>query len=136
MKNITLSADEDLIERARLIAREQRNSSARLDRRGRASSAIKSSRNSSTRPCGDLLQPMQPADAEQYLSAVLRPLVAGHSSQAQYAEALRLRAQIGLSWYNSLIVSASIHARCDLLYAEDLRHGQRFGSLQVGNPFL
>jgi predicted nucleic acid-binding protein len=81
-------------------------------------------------------QPMQAADAEQYLSTVFRPLLGVHSSQALYAEALHLHAQSGLSWYDALIVSGAIQARCDLLYTEDLQHGQRFGSLQVRNPFL
>jgi predicted nucleic acid-binding protein len=81
-------------------------------------------------------QPMQAADAEQYLSTVFRPLLAVHSSQALYAEALHLHAQSRLSWYDSLIVSSAIQARCDLLYTEDLQHGQRFGTLQVRNPFL
>ena len=81
-------------------------------------------------------QPMQTADAEQYLSTVFRPLLGVHSSQALYAEALHLHAQNGLSWYDALIVSGAIQARCDLLYTEDLQHGQRFGGLQVRNPFL
>jgi len=51
-------------------------------------------------------------------------------------EALHLQAQSGLSWYDSLIVSSAIQARCDLLFTEDLQHGQRFGTLQVRNPFL
>src|ERR1035437_924624 len=81
-------------------------------------------------------QPMQAADAEQYLSTVFRPLLSVHSSQALYAEALHLHAQSGLSWYDALIISAAIQARCDLLFTEDLQHGQRFGILQVRNPFL
>jgi predicted nucleic acid-binding protein len=81
-------------------------------------------------------RPMQSNDAEQYLSTVFRPLLAVHSSQALYAEALHLHAQSGLSWYDSLIVSAAIQARCDLLLTEDLHHGQRFGSLRITNPFL
>jgi predicted nucleic acid-binding protein len=81
-------------------------------------------------------QPMQAADAEQYLNTVFRPLLGVHSSQALYAEALQLHTQSGLSWYDSLIVSAAIKARCDLLFTEDLQHGQRFGALQVRNPFL
>ena len=81
-------------------------------------------------------QPMQAADAEQYLSTVFRPLLSVHSSQALYAEALHLHAQSGLSWYDALIVSAAIQARCDLLFTEDLQHGQRFGGLRVANPFL
>ena len=64
-----------------------------------------------------------------------------HSSQALYAEALFLHAQSGLSqegisWYDSLIVSAAIQARCEILFSEDLQHGRRFGSLAVQNPFL
>jgi predicted nucleic acid-binding protein len=81
-------------------------------------------------------QPMKTADAEQYLSTVFRPLLSVHSSQALYAEALHLHSQSGLSWYDSLIVSAALQARCDLLYTEDLQHGQRFGTLQVRNLFL
>ena len=81
-------------------------------------------------------QPMQPADASQYLGTVFRPLLTVHSSQALYAEALQLHAQSGLSWYDSLIVSSAMQAGCDVLYTEDLQHGQRFGSLQVRNPFL
>jgi len=81
-------------------------------------------------------QPMQATDAGQYLSAVFRPLLAVHSSQALYAEALHLHALSGISWYDSLIVSAAKQARCEVLYSEDLQHGQRFGALQVRNPFL
>ena len=81
-------------------------------------------------------QPMKAADAEQYLGTVFRPLLGVHSSQALYAEALHLQAKSGLSWYDSLIVSAAIKAQCDFLFTEDLQHGQRFGSLQIMNPFL
>jgi predicted nucleic acid-binding protein len=81
-------------------------------------------------------QPMRQGDAEQYLATVFRPLLGVHSSPALYVEALQLQAQSGLSWYDSLIVSAAIQARCDFLLTEDLQHGQRFGSLRVANPFL
>jgi predicted nucleic acid-binding protein len=81
-------------------------------------------------------QPMQAADAGQYLSTVFRPLLAVHSSQALYAEALFLHARSGLSWYDSLIVSAAIQVRCEILFPKDLQHGLRFASLQVRNPFL
>jgi predicted nucleic acid-binding protein len=81
-------------------------------------------------------KPMPAADAGQYLLAVFRPLLAVHPSQGLYAEALFLHAQSGLSWYDSLIVSAAIQARCEILFSQDLEHGQRFGALQVQNPFL
>jgi predicted nucleic acid-binding protein len=80
--------------------------------------------------------PMNMMEAEQYLNAIFRPLLSVHSSMALYLEALQLHASGNLSWYDSLIVSAALEARCDLLLSEDLRHGQRFGSLRVMNPFL
>jgi len=81
-------------------------------------------------------RPMKTAEAEQYLGAVFKPLLAVPSSLALYAEALRIQAQRGLSWFDSLIVSAATQARCDVLYTEDLQHGQSFGALRVVNPFL
>ena len=81
-------------------------------------------------------QPMKAVDAEQYLRMVFQPPLGVHSTPALYLEALDFHARSGLSWYDSLIVSAALQTRCDLLYTEDLQHGQWFGSLQVKNPFL
>lgn len=80
-------------------------------------------------------RPMKASDAEQYLAAVFRPLLAVHSSVALYSEALRLQSQSNLSWCDSLIVGAALQSRCDVLFTEDLQHGQRFGSLRIVNPF-
>ena len=80
-------------------------------------------------------QPMTVAEAEQFLAAVFRPLLAVQSSQALYSEALRLKEKHRLSWYDSLIVAAALEAHCGVLYSEDLQHAQRFGDLQVENPF-
>ena len=82
------------------------------------------------------VQPMTVAEAEQYLTTVFRPLMAVHSSQSLYAEALRLSESYRLSWYDSLILAAAIEGQCSVLYSEDLQHGQRFETLQVENPFL
>jgi len=81
-------------------------------------------------------RPMAASDAEQYQSTVFRPLLAVHSSHGLFAEALRLHAANRLVWYDSMIVAAAVQAQCDLLYSEDLQHGQRFGSLRIENPFL
>jgi len=80
--------------------------------------------------------PMQAAEAEQFLSTVFRPLLSIQSTAGLYSEALRVYANKGLSWYDSLIVSAAMQANCDLLLSEDLQHGRKFGNLQVLNPFL
>jgi predicted nucleic acid-binding protein len=82
------------------------------------------------------VRPMKAAEAEQYLGTVFRPLVAVQSSITLYSEAMRLYGQGGLSWFDALIVGAAQQAGCDVLYSEDLQHGQRFGSLRVVNPFV
>ena len=81
-------------------------------------------------------QPMMVAEAEQYLATVLGPLMGVRSSQALYGDALRLSDCYHVAWFDSLIVAAAIEGRCRTLYSEDLQHGQRFGDLQVENPFL
>jgi predicted nucleic acid-binding protein len=41
-----------------------------------------------------------------------------------------------LNFYDASIVASAILAGCDVLYSEDLQHGQRFAqSLKVQNPF-
>ena len=80
-------------------------------------------------------QPMSVPEAEQYLGAVLRPLLAVQSSAALISEALRLTDRHRLSWYDSLIVAAALEGGCEVLYSEDLQHGQQFGQLKVENPF-
>ena len=79
--------------------------------------------------------PMTAAEADQYLAATFRPLLAVHSSPALFSEALRLGSKFRLAWYDSLIVAAAIEAQCDKLYSEDLQHGQRIESVTVANPF-
>jgi len=81
-------------------------------------------------------QPMAWHEAEQYLATIFRPLIAVHSSAALYAEALRFSSQYGLSWYDSLILTSAMQSESEVLYSEDLQHGQRFGELHVENPFL
>jgi predicted nucleic acid-binding protein len=79
--------------------------------------------------------PMSAAEADQYLAATFRPLLAVHSSPALFSEAIRLGSKFQLSWYDSLIVAAAIEAQCEVLYSEDLQHGQRLESVTVTNPF-
>lgn len=79
--------------------------------------------------------PMTAAEAEQYLTTTFRPLMVINSSTALYAEALRLYSNNSLSWYDSVIVAAAIEGGAQILYSEDLQHGQKFGGLRVENPF-
>ncbi|MGB2606202.1 MAG: PIN domain-containing protein [Candidatus Sulfotelmatobacter sp.] len=80
-------------------------------------------------------QPMSVAEAEQYLTTVLRPLLAVHSSPAIYFEALRVAEKHRISWYDSLIVAAALEGQCDKLCSEDLQHGRKIEGLRIENPF-
>jgi predicted nucleic acid-binding protein len=80
--------------------------------------------------------PLKTEEAEQYFATVFRPLLKIHSSPALYLEALELRSRYRLSWYDSVIVASALQARCDLIFTEDLQHGQQIGTLKVENPFL
>ena len=53
-----------------------------------------------------------------------------------HRHAIVLARDHGLSFYDALIVSAAQDAACQVLYSEDLQHGQRFGGLTIDNPFL
>src|ERR1700733_2304117 len=80
-------------------------------------------------------KPMSSTDAEQYLATTFRPLLAVHSSQALYGEALRIAARFQLPWYDSLIVASAIEGQCGVLYSEDFQDGQQIGSVTLSNPF-
>jgi predicted nucleic acid-binding protein len=83
-----------------------------------------------------LVAPMSIESAQLYLERVFQPMLRVHSSAGLYSEALAFQSRHKLSWYDSLIVCAAIEAECVTLYSEDMQHGQRFGSLEIRNPFL
>lgn len=80
--------------------------------------------------------PMSFEQIERYWLTTLRPLLAVNSSPGLFIRAMDLARRDQLSWYDSLIVAAAIHADCEVLYSEDLQHGRRFGDLVIQNPFL
>jgi hypothetical protein len=84
---------------------------------------------------GDLQKPMTAADAEQFLATVFRPLMPVQSSPALFAEAFRLWNRFGTSWFNSLIFAGALDGQCKVLDSEDFQSGQRFGELEIKNPF-
>lgn len=52
-------------------------------------------------------------------------------------KAIDLAKRYALSHWDSLIVASALLAGCDILYSEDMQHGQVFdGRLKVVNPFL
>ena len=49
--------------------------------------------------------------------------------------ALDLRRDCALQFFDALIVASAERAGCDTLYSEDMSDGERYGSVTVVNPF-
>ncbi len=79
--------------------------------------------------------PMPAAEAEAMCRAQAElPVVSTDAALVLGAIGLSQRFQISL--WDALIVSAAQESACSVLFSEDLQHGQRFGSVEVVNPFL
>ena len=50
--------------------------------------------------------------------------------------ALMFQERYQISFWDALMIHAAEEAGVDILYSEDLSHGQRYGSVRVINPFL
>jgi len=80
--------------------------------------------------------PMTAGEAQIFLREVLTPLCLVIPSIALLANALEVKDRYKYSFYDSLIIAAALEADCDLLYSEDLHHGQHIGRLRIANPFV
>jgi predicted nucleic acid-binding protein len=54
---------------------------------------------------------------------------------AVHAAAVEIAAARGYHIYDSLIIASAQEAGCNVLYSEDLHHGQAIGGLTICNPF-
>jgi predicted nucleic acid-binding protein len=51
-------------------------------------------------------------------------------------EACKIAQKYQFSFYDSLIISAAIECSCNILYSEDMQHGQLIeGKIKIVNPF-
>jgi predicted nucleic acid-binding protein len=46
-----------------------------------------------------------------------------------------IRDSYNISYYDSLIVSTALNAKCTVLYSEDMQHGLKIDDLVILNPF-
>ncbi len=77
---------------------------------------------------------LSPTDARALLLGLMSWSV--HTiNAAQMLEATVLQEQHQLSIWDALILTSAIELNCHLLWSEDLNTGQRFGNLEVRNPF-
>jgi predicted nucleic acid-binding protein len=58
------------------------------------------------------------------------------SDQDLVMHALARSAESDTSIWDAMIIEAALRSGAQTLYSEDFSHGQRFGRLQVMNPFL
>jgi predicted nucleic acid-binding protein len=85
---------------------------------------------------GQLKPALNALQAGRVLRDILLPLWKIMPDAALYARALELMQSHGFGFYDSLIVAAALNGGCKRLLSEDLRHGQRIGTLTVHNPFV
>ncbi|MGI9027867.1 MAG: PIN domain-containing protein [Candidatus Saccharimonadales bacterium] len=74
-------------------------------------------------------------DLQTVLQDVLQAKLAHLPSIEFYERAAQLFANASISFYDALIVQAALDLNCDVLYSADLQDGQKFGKLQIVNPF-
>jgi predicted nucleic acid-binding protein len=55
---------------------------------------------------------------------------------ADVVRAVELRQRYKISWWDALVVNSANELGCEVLWTEDLNHGQRYGVVTVRNPFL
>ena len=80
-------------------------------------------------------KPLPAREAESYFLSILKPLLAVHSSPRLFLDAMRLRDENRLSWYDSLLIAAALESGCEVLYSEDLQSGRTVEGLRIEDPF-
>lgn len=75
------------------------------------------------------------ADVREVL-ATIRTVCATHPLTVDtHDRAVSICDRYQLSFYDACIVAAALIAGCELLYTEDLQHGQLIEQLEIRNPF-
>lgn len=81
-------------------------------------------------------QRASPAECTAFIAAAMQPLPCVQSSTAMVMEALALHEQTRYGFYDCLILQAAQQSGAQVLYTEDLQHGQLVGDVRIVNPFL
>lgn len=80
-------------------------------------------------------RPLTVAEASRVVEDFLAWEVVVNTGQS-ILQALKLEQQFQVSFWDALIVQAANLASAGTLYSEDLNHGQRYGTVEVLNPFV
>ena len=79
-------------------------------------------------------RPVPPARAGDIVREYLTWRVIENDGELLVA-AMTLQQKVSLSFWDALVVEAATSGRCDRLFSEDLNPRQRFGSVEIVNPF-
>ena len=79
---------------------------------------------------------MPSGEAMRFLDRVLWPLCKVHPNASLYVAAVSIMEETGWAFYDSLIVSAAVAARCPVLFSEDLQAGRVVRGVEIRNPFV
>ncbi len=79
--------------------------------------------------------PMSHRDARYFTITVLDPLCQVFTNIEINIHALEIAERWGYSFYDSLIVAGAIQSGANILYSEDLQHGQEIYDVTIVNPF-
>lgn len=79
--------------------------------------------------------PLSTTEARVFVDRVIMPRTSVWPSAELFHSAIDAHSRWSLSFYDSLVVAAAQQSGARLLATEDLRDGQRFGTVTVWNPF-
>ncbi len=72
----------------------------------------------------------------EFLQDVLEPMCEIYPNKELFIKGITLQKRWKYSFYDSLIIAAALKANCNILYSEDLQHGQVIDDLKIINPFI
>lgn len=73
-------------------------------------------------------------DAKKYLNVWMAYPMTGMTTQ-RFVKSLKIKEETGISIWDAAVVSCAQDLSCSILYTEDLNAGQRFGPVEIVNPF-
>jgi predicted nucleic acid-binding protein len=79
--------------------------------------------------------PLEVEDCKSYIDNFLAPMCEVFSSIDLFREAIDIKSETGIGFYDALIVAAAIKGSAAILYTEDLNDGQQIRGLKIQNPF-
>lgn len=79
-------------------------------------------------------RPLKPKQAQRIISDYLRWDVIVNTGDS-ISQAFDIESRYRISFWDALIVQAANSAGADILYSEDLNHGQNYDGVQVMDPF-